>query len=57
MKENEELRGLLNCGHTRESAYVVRTVGDDHMPKLFFVWGAKTIAGIGHLADTLMDRT
>lgn len=57
MRENEELRGLLNCGHTRESAYTVRVVGDDHTPKMFFVWGAKAIAGIGHLADTLMDRS
>ncbi|RQY15532.1 DUF3631 domain-containing protein [Burkholderia stagnalis] len=57
MRENEELRGLLNCGHTRDSAYVVRTVGDDHTPKQFFVWGAKAIAGIGRLADTLMDRS
>jgi len=57
MRENEELRGLLNCGHTRDSAYVVRTVGDDHTPKQFFVYGAKAIAGIGHLADTLMDRS
>jgi len=57
MRENEELRGLLNCGHTRDSAYVVRTVGDDHTPKQFFVFGAKAIAGIGHLADTLMDRS
>jgi putative DNA primase/helicase len=57
MRENEELRGLLNCGHTRDSAYVIRTVGDDHTPKQFFVWGAKAIAGIGHLADTLMDRS
>ncbi|MDG0025951.1 DUF3631 domain-containing protein [Trinickia sp. Y13] len=57
MRENEELRGLLNCGHTRDSAYVVRTVGDNHTPKQFFVWGAKAIAGIGHLADTLMDRS
>lgn len=57
MKENEELRGLLNCGHTRDSAFVVRTVGDDHAPKQFFVWGAKAIAGIGHLAATLMDRS
>lgn len=56
MKENEELRGLLNCGHTRDSAYVVRVVGDDHIPKMFNVWGAKAIAGIGHLAETLMDR-
>jgi putative DNA primase/helicase len=56
MRENEELRGLINCGHTRDSAYIVRVVGDDHKPKSFFVWGAKAIAGIGQLADTIMDR-
>ncbi len=57
IRENEELRGLLNCGHTRESAYTVRLVGDDHTPKSFVVWGAKALAGIGKLADTLMDRS
>jgi putative DNA primase/helicase len=56
-RDNEELRGLLNCGHTRESAFVVRVVGDDHTPKRFNVWGAKALAGIGHLADTIMDRS
>ena len=56
MKENEELRGILNAGHTRDSAYVVRVVGDDFKPARFSVWGAKALAGIGHLADTLMDR-
>jgi hypothetical protein len=56
MRDNEELRGLLNCGHTRDSAYIIRTVGDNHTPKRFFVWGAKAVAGIGYLADTLMDR-
>lgn len=56
MRDNEELRGLLNCGHTRDSAYIVRVVGDDHTPKRFNVWGAKALAGIGHLADTIMDR-
>lgn len=56
MKDNEELRGLLNCGHTRDSAYIVRVVGDEHIPKRFNVWGAKALAGIGHLADTIMDR-
>lgn len=56
MKDNNELRGLLNCGHTRDSAYIVRVVGDDHIPKRFNVWGAKALAGIGHLADTIMDR-
>ncbi|MDP2834660.1 MAG: DUF3631 domain-containing protein [Pseudomonadota bacterium] len=56
MRDNEELRGLLNCGHTRDSAYIIRTVGEDFTPTRFNVWGAKALAGIGHMADTLMDR-
>jgi putative DNA primase/helicase len=56
MRENEELRGILNAGHTRDSAYVVRVVGDEHRPQRFSVWGCKALAGIGHVADTLMDR-
>jgi putative DNA primase/helicase len=56
MRDNEELRGLLNCGHTRDSAYIIRTVGETFTPTRFNVWGAKALAGIGHLADTLMDR-
>ena len=56
LKENEELRGVINSGHTRQSAYVIRTVGDNHEPRQFSTWGAKAISGIGHLADTVMDR-
>ena len=56
LRESEELRGLLNAGHTRDSAYVVRVVGDDFTPTKFNVWGAKALSGIGHVADTLMDR-
>ncbi len=56
LKENEELRGVINSGHTRQSAFVIRTVGDDHEPRQFSTWGAKAISGIGHLAGTLMDR-
>lgn len=56
LKDNEELRGLLNCGHTRDSAFTIRTVGESFTPKRFDVWGAKALAGIGKLADTLMDR-
>lgn len=57
LRENEELRGIINCGHTREGAFLVRTVGDDHTPKRFKLWGAKAIAGIGKLHGTLMDRS
>ncbi len=56
MKDNEEIRGLLNSGHTRDSAYVIRTVGEGFTPTKFNTWGAKALAGIGHVADTLMDR-
>lgn len=56
IKDNEELRGLLNSGHTRESAYVIRTQGDNFTPTKFNTWGAKALAGIGQLSDTLMDR-
>lgn len=55
--ESEELRGILNSGHTRPTAYVIRTVGDDHTPKKFSPWGAKAIALIGKLPDTLHDRS
>ena len=57
MRDNEELRGLLNAGHTRDSAFTVRCVGDNHEPTNFNLWGAKALAGIGKLADTLMDRS
>jgi len=30
LKDNEELRGILNSGHTRSGAYVIRTVGEEH---------------------------
>lgn len=57
MKDNEELRGIINSGHTRDSAYVIRTVGDAFIPTKFSTWGAKALSGIGHVADTLMDRS
>lgn len=56
MRDNEELRGIINCGHTRDSAKIIRVVGDDFTPTAFQVWGAKALAGIGHLSDTVMDR-
>lgn len=54
---NEELRGVLNSGHTRPTAVVVRTVGEEHVPSCFSTWCPKVIALIGHLPDTLEDRS
>lgn len=57
LKDNEEARGLINAGLYRETAFVVRTVGDDHTPTKFSIWGAKALCGIGKLADTIEDRS
>jgi len=51
---NLALRGIINSGHTRATAFVVRTVG--HEPRLFSTWGARMIALIGRLPPTLEDR-
>jgi len=56
LKDNEEMRGVLNSGHTRDSAYVIRTQGESFIPTKFSTWAAKAISGIGYLSDTLMDR-
>ena len=55
--ENGELRGIINSGHSRDTAFVVRTVGDDHEPRRFSTWGFKAIAGIGSRAATIEDRS
>jgi putative DNA primase/helicase len=57
IRDSDELRGIINSGHTRPTAYVIRTTGEDHIPKRFSTWGAKAIAIIGSLPDTLHDRS
>lgn len=55
----DELRGILNSGHTRASAFVIRVCGEDNEPRKFSTWGAKVVALIGKLQgrySTLHDR-
>jgi len=56
LRDNEELRGILNSGHSRGTAFVLRSVGDDFEPKRFSTWCPKMIALIGKLPPTLADR-
>ncbi|MFC3173954.1 DUF3631 domain-containing protein [Novosphingobium bradum] len=56
LKENRELVGVLNNGHLRSQAYVVRCHGDEHEVKAFRVWSPKVLCGIGELPDTLASR-
>jgi putative DNA primase/helicase len=57
LKDSEELRGIVNSGHTRQSAFVIRTIGESFEPRQFSTWGAKALCGIGQLAGTIMDRS
>jgi putative DNA primase/helicase len=58
VKDNEELRGILNSGHTKTAASVIRTVevNGQYKAQRFSTWAPKAIATIRALADTLEDR-
>lgn len=56
ISDNDELRGVLNSGHQRDAAFVMRVSGDDLEPKLFSTWAPKVVAMIGRLLGTLSDR-
>jgi putative DNA primase/helicase len=59
-KDNEDLRGILNAGHGRSGA-VIRTVGDEHEPRAFPVFGPVAYAWLVHrgrqVSETLADRS
>ena len=57
LTNNEDIRGVLNSGHRRSGAFVLRLVGDNHEPRQFSTWAAVAIALIGKLPDTLQDRS
>ena len=56
LKNSEELNCIINASHNRNSAVVIRTVGEDHEPRMFRTWCPKAIAAIGQLQGTLEDR-
>jgi putative DNA primase/helicase len=57
--DNDELRGILNSGHTKAGASVIRVVeeGGEQVVKRFSTWAPKAIALIKKLPDTLADRS
>lgn len=53
---NNDLKGVINSGHTSEGQFI-RTTGDDHEPRAFATWAPLAIAAIGEVQDTVMDRS
>ena len=56
LRDNEELRGLLNAGH-RRGGQAFRCEGDNHEVRGFNVFAPSVLAGIGSLPGTLHDRS
>ena len=56
-KDIPDLIATLNGSQRRESAYVLRCVGDEHEPRQFGTWCPKALVGIGDLPNTVMDRS
>lgn len=56
LKLNDELNGILNAGHAKSGAFVLRTEGESFKPVCFSVWCPKIVAGIGRQKGTLEDR-
>lgn len=55
---DEAMRGIINCGHKRKAAFVMRCDGEDNKPKRFSTWSAKLLSGISakSLHDTITSR-
>jgi len=55
---DEAMRSILDAGHTKTVASVIRNVeiNGKYKPKRFSTWAPKAIAAIRALADTLEDR-
>jgi putative DNA primase/helicase len=56
LRNNEELRGLLNAGH-RHGAAVYRCEGEGNEVRAFSAYSPAVLCGIGALPGTLHDRS
>lgn len=57
INETPEITGIINSGHRKSNAFVIRLVGDSHEPKQFSTWAPNIIAMIGKPKDTIVDRS
>jgi len=54
---NEEMRGVINSGNTRCSAFVWRIEGDQLEPTRFSTFAPMVLSMIGDPPDTILDRS
>ncbi len=54
---NDEMIGIINSGHRKAAAYVIRVTGKSHTPKKFSTWSPMALAAIKRLPSTVEDRS
>ena len=59
IRSSDELRGIINSGHSRATAFVVRVeeVNGGYEPRKYSTFCPKVIAMIGTPQDTILDRS
>ena len=59
ISSNDEMRGIINSGHTRSTAVVLRSeeIGGKWVPTRFSTWTPMAIAMIKLPPDTILDRS
>jgi len=57
LREDEILRGVINSGHKRKFAFVIRVINDKGDTGQFTTWCPKTIAMIGLPKRTILSRS
>jgi putative DNA primase/helicase len=63
LRDSDEIRGVINAGHCRATATVLRTIEvrasgtTDYEVRVYSVWGPMAIASIGQLPGTIEDRS
>jgi hypothetical protein len=60
IKEQTEMKGIINAGYSREGAFVGRTSMETYKPEQFDLFGAKAFAGIGlerHFPEATLSRS
>ena len=57
MQEDEAMRGIINSGHERQMAFVIRVINDKGNVGRFPTWCPKAIAMIGLPRRTILSRS
>ena len=57
LKDNEEMRGVIDSGHEREFAWVIRTAMEGEETVQFSTWCPKALAQIGLPKRTILSRS